>query len=99
MKTRSKISKQKKHIPHQFKLNHCFLFHSENVLDTNRILDKSNTTNTNHHNSIPDPLKDLDSEEAALHEFDFLSGDAATAGLTINEFKSSGIKIKFEIKS
>jgi hypothetical protein len=36
-------------------------------------------------------LNDLDSEEAALHEFDFLSGDAATS-TNINELKSSGKK-------
>jgi hypothetical protein len=34
-------------------------------------------------------LNDLDSEEAALHEFDFLSGDAATSA-NINELKSAG---------
>ena len=35
-------------------------------------------------------LNDPDSEESALHEFDFLSGDAtANTGLNINELKST----------
>jgi hypothetical protein len=70
---------------------------SDDDLDTNRIIIKSNhgnTTNTNHHNSALDILNDLDNEEAALHEFDFLTGDAAAAaavsGLNMNELKSAG---------
>ena len=46
---------------------------------------KSNNGGTSNH----DTLNDLDSEEAALHEFDFLSGDAATSA-NINELKSNG---------
>ncbi|CAF2744234.1 unnamed protein product [Rotaria sp. Silwood2] len=64
---------------------------NDSDLDTNRIIIKSNNgnaTNINHHNSTLDTLNDLDSEEAALQEFDFLTGDATTTGLSINEFKS-----------
>ncbi|CAF1098248.1 unnamed protein product [Adineta ricciae] len=68
---------------------------ADDPLDTNRILLKSNhgnPSNANHLNSALDQLNDLDSEEAALHEFDFLTGDAATAttGLSINELNSTG---------
>ena len=55
---------------------------------------KSNhTSTTNHHhhpNSALETLNDLDSEEAALHEFDFLTGDAANNALGLNEQKPSG---------
>ncbi|UJR08728.1 hypothetical protein I4U23_012985 [Adineta vaga] len=68
---------------------------NDDSLNTNRIILKSNhgnPSNTNHLNSALDSLNDLDSEEAALHEFDFLSGDAATTstGLSINELNSAG---------
>ncbi|CAF1342095.1 unnamed protein product [Rotaria magnacalcarata] len=61
-------------------------------IDTNRSVTKSNNgnaTNINHLSSTLDTLNDLDGEEAALHEFDFLTGDAAAAALSINEFKST----------
>jgi len=54
---------------------------SDDDLDTNRIIIKSNngnTTNTNH----LDTLNDLDNEEAALHEFDFLTGDTAATAIS-----------------
>ncbi len=51
---------------------------SDDDLDTNRIIIKSNHGITNHQNA----LNDLDNEEAALHEFDFLSGDTAAAAAT-----------------
>ncbi len=54
----------------------CF---SDDDIDTSRIIIKPNNGNTTNHNSALDTLNDLDSEEAALHEFDFLTGDAATA--------------------
>lgn len=59
---------------------------SDDDLDTNRIIIKSNNGNTNH-NSALDTLNDLDNEEAALHEFDFLSHDnAATTSRKIEFF-------------
>ena len=58
---------------------------SDDDIDPSRINIKTNNGNTTNH----DALNDLDSEEAALHEFDFLSGDAATS-TNINELKSSG---------
>ena len=72
---------------------------SDDDLDTNRVIIKSNngnTTNTNHHDSALDILNDFDNEEAALHEFDFLTGDAAAAvsSLNMNEIKSTGKTIK-----
>ena len=45
-----------------------------------------NTTNTNHYNSSLDTFNDLDNEEAALHEFDFLTGDSANNGRNKNKF-------------
>ena len=74
----------------------CYI-RSDDPLNTNRILLKSNhgdPSNANHLNSALDQLNDLDSEEAALHEFDFLTGDAATAttGLSINELNSTGMR-------
>jgi hypothetical protein len=80
---------------------------SEDELDPNRIMIKSNHTHTtnNHHNHHHHQqqhqqqqhvnagltsLNDLDSEEAALHEFDFLTGDAAAHALGLNEPKSTG---------
>ncbi|CAF1096033.1 unnamed protein product [Adineta steineri] len=69
---------------------------TDDGIDPNRIIIKSNlgnTSNVNHQNSGLDTLNDLDSEEAALHEFDFLSGDpsAAGSGLSINELNSTDI--------
>lgn len=60
-------------------------FFSDDDIDTSRIMIKSNNGGTTNH----DTLNDLDSEEAALHEFDFLSGDAAQS-TNINELKSNG---------
>jgi hypothetical protein len=64
----------------------CF---SDDEIDTSRIITKSNNSNTTNHNSGLDTLNDLDNEESALHEFDFLTGDAATSA-SINEMKTSG---------
>ncbi|CAF0944984.1 unnamed protein product [Adineta ricciae] len=61
---------------------------SDDDIDTSRIIPKPNNGNSTNHNSGLDALNDLDSEEAALHEFDFLSGDAA-ATTNINEIKSN----------
>jgi hypothetical protein len=38
---------------------------------------KGNNGNANNHTATLDNLNDLDGEESALHEFDFLSGDAS----------------------
>jgi len=70
---------------------------NEDDLDPNRIMIKSNhnstTTNNNNHNhqsNLPmESLNDLDSEEAALHEFDFLSGDAANEQKTSTQSEHS----------
>lgn len=72
---------------------------SDDDIDTSRIISKPNNGNSTHHNSGLDTLNDLDSEEAALHEFDFLSGDAA-ATANINEMKSNGNKadVLFRLK-
>ncbi|UJR37475.1 hypothetical protein I4U23_030178 [Adineta vaga] len=63
---------------------------NDDDIDTNRIITKSNNGSTTNHNSGLDTLNDLDSEEAALHEFDFLSGDAATT-TNIDDVKSNEI--------
>jgi hypothetical protein len=62
---------------------------SDDDIDASRIILKPNNGNTTNHNSALNTLNDLDSEEAALHEFDFLTGDAATSA-NINELKSNG---------
>ncbi|CAF5119761.1 unnamed protein product, partial [Rotaria sp. Silwood1] len=65
---------------------------NDNDLDINRIMIKTNndnTTNINHHSSTLDTLNDLDNEEAVLQEFDFLTGDATTTSLSIDELKST----------
>ncbi len=65
---------------------------SDDDLDTNRIIIKSNngnTINTNHHNSVLDTFNDLDNEEAALHEFDFLTGDTAASATTGRRIKTN----------
>lgn len=49
---------------------------------------KSNNGGTTNHET----LNDLDSEEAALHEFDFLTGEAANSA-NINQMKSNGLSI------
>ena len=59
---------------------------SDDDLDTSRILMKPGHGNLTNHHSESD---DLDGEEAALHEFDFLCGDAATAASS-NQYKSTG---------
>ncbi len=55
----------------KWRMNYWNEFSSDDDLDTNAIIMKANHQNT---------ANDLDNEEAVLHEFDFLSGDAATTG-------------------
>jgi len=55
---------------------------SDDDLDTNRIIIKSNNGNTINTNHALDTFNDLDNEEAALHEFDFLTGDTAASATT-----------------
>ena len=59
---------------------------SDDDIDTSRIILQGNNGNTANHNAT---LDDLVSEEAALHEFDFLSGETANT----NEGKLSNGKI------
>ncbi|CAF2142676.1 unnamed protein product [Rotaria magnacalcarata] len=59
---------------------------SDDDIDSSRIMIKSNNGNTTNHNSGLDTLNDLDSEEVALHEFDFLSGESA-ASSNVNQMK------------
>ncbi|CAF0807079.1 unnamed protein product [Rotaria sordida] len=61
---------------------------SDDDIDASRIMVKPSDVNTTNHNTGLDTLNDLDSEEVALHEFDFLTGDAATSG-NINQMKSN----------
>ena len=58
---------------------------SDDDIDTSGIMIKSNNGGTTNHET----LNDLDSEEAALHEFDFLTGEAANSA-NINQLKSNG---------
>ncbi|CAF2996072.1 unnamed protein product [Rotaria socialis] len=59
---------------------------SDDDIDSSRIMIKSNNGNTTNHNSGLDTLNDLDGEEVALHEFDFLSGESA-ASSNVNQMK------------
>ena len=59
---------------------------SDDDIDTSRIILQGNNGNTANHNAT---LDDLVSEEAALHEVDFLSGETANT----NEGKLSNGKI------
>ena len=64
---------------------------SDDDLDNSGMMIKSNHGNTSNHNAGLDTLNDLDGEESALHEFDFLTGDtAATTTNNIQQSKSNG---------
>ena len=64
---------------------------SDDDLDSSGLMIKSNHGNSGNHNTGLDTLNDLDGEESALHEFDFLTGDtAATTTNNIQQPKSNG---------
>lgn len=70
------------------KLSSQLVSSSDDELDSTGLMIKSNQGN---HNAGLDTLNDLDGEESALHEFDFLTGDtAATSTNNIQQSKSNG---------
>jgi hypothetical protein len=63
---------------------------SDDDLDASGMILKTNHRNSSNHHADLDALNDLDGEENALHEFDFLTGDAAIATDHSHQYKSNG---------
>lgn len=68
---------------------------SDDDIDGNSLMSKGNNGSAANHNTNMDALNDLDGEENALHEFDFLSGETTN----IHQSKSNGLKLSKQKKN